>query len=152
VTNEAASKSGAASRFVFEPLEFSDHSAHFTARPAFTSSHPALLPRWEQFILQMRIISKSTLRRFWEEHPQGAQARSPLNAWYGIVRRMAWNTPADVKQTFGDASVLKGGRMVFNISGNKFRIVTSINYHRQAVYIRFVGTHAEYDDIDAETI
>jgi mRNA interferase HigB len=111
-----------------------------------------LLPRWEHLILQMRIISKSTLRRFWEEHPRGAEARSPLNTWYAIVQRVVWKTPADVKRTFGDASVLKGGRMVFNIAGNKFRLVTSINYRRQAIYIRFVGTHAEYDDIEAETI
>lgn len=100
----------------------------------------------------MRIISKSTLRRFWEEHPRGAEAKSPLSTWYEIVRRTVWNTPADVKQTFGDASVLKAGRIVFNIAGNKFRIVASINYRRRAVYIRFVGTHAEYDDVDAETI
>jgi mRNA interferase HigB len=100
----------------------------------------------------MRILAKSTLRQFWEEHPRGAEAEKPLGTWYSLVERVSWKTPADVKQSFGDASILKNGRVVFNIAGNKFRLVTLINYHRQAVYIRFVGTHAEYDDIDAETI
>ena len=63
-----------------------------------------------------------------------------------------WSTPAEVKATYGDASILKKGRVVFTIAGNKFRLVVRINYPYRVVYIRFVGTHAEYDAIDVETI
>lgn len=100
----------------------------------------------------MRIIARSTLREFWETHPRGADARDALNLWYRIVRQAGWQTPADVKATYGDASILKNGRVVFNIRGNRFRLVARINYRMATVYIRFVGTHAEYDQIDAETI
>jgi len=100
----------------------------------------------------MRIIAKRTLRQFWESHPRGAEARVPLQVWHSTVRAKDWATPADVKATFGDASILKNSRVVFNIAGNKFRLVTRINYPYRVVYIRFVGTHAEYDGIDAETI
>ena len=100
----------------------------------------------------MRIISKRTLRRFWEEHPRGAEAKTPLQLWYATVEEKDWATPAEVKATYGDASILKHNRVVFNIGGNKFRLVTAINYPYRIVYIRFVGTHEEYDDIDAETI
>jgi mRNA interferase HigB len=100
----------------------------------------------------MRIIAKRTLRRFWETHPRGREAKAPLEVWHSTVERADWATPADVKTIFGDASVLKHGRVVFNIGGNKFRLVARINYPYRVVYIRFVGTHAEYDDIDPETI
>lgn len=100
----------------------------------------------------MRIIAKSTLREFWETHPRGAEARTPLELWYAVVRRASWLTPAEVKSADGDASILKNSRVVFNVGGNKFRVVTRINYRSGTVYIRFVGTHKEYDQIDAETI
>ena len=100
----------------------------------------------------MRIITRGTLRRFCEEHPRGAQAETALDTWYKIVRKADWKTPADVKAVYGDASILKGHRVVFNIGGNKFRLVAHLNYRRQIVFIRFVGTHQEYDTIDAETI
>jgi mRNA interferase HigB len=100
----------------------------------------------------MRIIAKRTLRQFWETHPRGDEAKTPLEVWHSIVLTAAWATPADVKQTYGDASILKNSRVVFNIGGNKFRLVTRINYPYRIVYIRFVGTHEEYDEIDAETI
>ena len=67
-------------------------------------------------------------------------------------RRAAWKTPADVKAKYGNASILKSGRVVFNIAGNKFRLVAAIHYHTGVVFIRFVGTHAEYDAIDANTV
>lgn len=100
----------------------------------------------------MRIIAKSTLREFWETHPRGREAQPVLEAWYGVVRRAVWKTPADVKAVYGDASILKSGRVVFNLGGNKFRLVTRINFRSGAVFIRFVGTHKEYDQIDVETI
>jgi mRNA interferase HigB len=73
-------------------------------------------------------------------------------AWYRQVRAANWSTPANVKATIGSASILQDGRAVFNIAGNKYRIVVWINYPYRVVYIRFVGTHAQYDAIDAQTI
>lgn len=100
----------------------------------------------------MRIIAKRTLRQFWETHPRGAEARTPLQVWYSTVEEKDWASPADVKATYGDASILKNNRVVFNIAGNKFRLVARINYPYRIVYIRFVGTHDEYDRTDVETI
>jgi mRNA interferase HigB len=100
----------------------------------------------------MRIIARSTLREFCENHPRGEEAREALDLWYRVVKQAEWQMPADVKAAYGDASILKNGRVVFNIRGNKFRLVTRINYGMGIVFIRFLGTHAEYDQIDAETI
>jgi mRNA interferase HigB len=100
----------------------------------------------------MRIIAKRTLRRFWETHPRGAEAKTQIQVWHSIVKAADWANPANVKQTFGDASILKNSRVVFNISGNEFRLVVRINYAYRIVYVRFVGTHEEYDNVDAETI
>lgn len=101
---------------------------------------------------RVRIIAKKTLRSFWETHPQGEAARTPLEAWHAEVRAATWNTPADVKAQYGEASILRGSRVIFNIAGNKYRLVVHINYGYQIVFVRFVGTHREYDHIDAETI
>jgi mRNA interferase HigB len=112
-----------------------------------------LLPPWEQSILcTMRIIAKRTLRQFWESRPRGAEAKIPPEVWHSTVRHTEWKTPADVKVMYGDASILKNNRVVFNLGGNKYRLVVRINYPHGIVYIRFVGTHKEYDEIDAETI
>ncbi len=100
----------------------------------------------------MRIIARRTLRRFWESHPRGAEAKVPLQLWHSTVEAADWAAPSDVKATYGDASILKSSRVVFNIPGNKFRLVTRVNYAYRIVYVRFVGTHKEYDGIDAETI
>ncbi len=100
----------------------------------------------------MRIIAKRTLRQFWETHPRGAAAKGPLEVWHSTVESADWATPSDVKATYGDASILKGGHVVFNSSGNRYRLVARINYPYRVVYVRFVGTHEEYDAIDAETI
>jgi mRNA interferase HigB len=100
----------------------------------------------------MRIIAKRTLRQFWETHPRGAAAKVPLQVWHSTVGGADWATPADVKATYRDASILKESRVVFNISGNRYRLVARINYPYRVVYVRFVGTHEEYDAIDAETI
>lgn len=97
----------------------------------------------------MRVIARSTLRDFWTGRPE---AQEPALAWYRHVVSAKWRSPADVKRDFGNASVLKDGRAVFNIGGNKYRIVAWINYPYRVVYIRFIGTHAQYDRIDAQTI
>ena len=100
----------------------------------------------------MRVIAKRTLRRFWERHPRGAEARAALEVWHSAAERADWSNPADVKTAYADASILKGSRVVFNIVGNAFRLVVRINYPYRIVYVRFVGTHKEYDNIDVETV
>ncbi len=100
----------------------------------------------------MRVIALSTLKAFLESNPAYADAREPIMAWYRQVRAADWSTPADVKRDIGTASILKDGRAAFNIAGNKYRIVVWINYSYRVVYIRFVGTHRQYDKIDAQTI
>lgn len=97
----------------------------------------------------MRVIAKKVLREFWERYPDSEQQ---LRAWYAEAKNAAWQTPADVKALYGTASILKDSRVIFNICGNKYRLVVKINYPYQVIYIRFVGTHKEYDAIDAETI
>ena len=100
----------------------------------------------------MRIVAKRTLRRFWESNPDHAAARGPLLAWHAEARHAVWRTPADIKAQFRSASILKSGRAVFNIAGNKYRLVVHVRYDLGRVYVRFVGTHRQYDKIDAETI
>ena len=97
----------------------------------------------------MRIIAKKALRDFWTREPG---ARPALEAWHAEAKDAQWRTPADIKASYGTASILKDGRIVFNICGNKYRLVVWINYAFFTVYIRFVGTHKEYDQIDAQTI
>ena len=91
----------------------------------------------------MRIIALSTLKAFISRSPAHADAREPLMAWYRQVRGADWATPADVKRAIGSASILNDGRAVFNIAGNKYRIVVWINYPYRVVYVRFVGTHRQ---------
>ncbi len=100
----------------------------------------------------MRVIALSRLQAFLESDPSHADAREPVMAWYRQVRAADWATPADVKRDIRSASILKDGRAVFNIAGNKYRIVVWINYPYRVVYIRFIGTHRRYDRIDAQTI
>jgi mRNA interferase HigB len=100
----------------------------------------------------MRVIALSTLKSFWGRGPKFSDSREPILAWYRHVCRANWATPADVKKSFRSASILQDGRAVFNIAGNKYRIVVWINYPYRVVYIRFVGTHAEYDKIDVQQI
>lgn len=97
----------------------------------------------------MRVIAKRTLREFWENYPA---AQGPLKSWHEETRRAHWETPQQVKEQLGSASVLKAGRVVFNIGGNKYRLVVAMDYGRQACFIKFVGTHRQYDEIDAETV
>lgn len=100
----------------------------------------------------MRVIAVSTLKAFWEESPKYSDAADSALAWHRHVLAADWKTPADVKRDYRNASVLKDGRVVFNIAGNKYRLVVWINYAYQVIYIRFIGTHAQYDKIDAQTV
>ena len=97
----------------------------------------------------MRIISRKTLREFWEKHPDAEQ---PFRAWYANVKRATWKSPADVKTGYRNISFVANNRVIFNIKGNRYRLVVAIDYEYSVVYIRFVGTHREYDKIDAATI
>jgi mRNA interferase HigB len=96
-----------------------------------------------------RIFSKGTLRDYWEKHTDCEQH---LKTWYDTAMNADWKSPGDVKKTYSSASILKGGRIVFNIKGNTYRLITRINFEKQWMFIRFIGTHEEYDKIDAETI
>jgi len=100
----------------------------------------------------MRILALSTLRRSWAGKAAYADAREPTLAWYRHVRKSDWRLPSEVKREFGSASILRDGRVVFNIAGNKYRIVVWINYPYRVVYVRFIGTHTQYDKIDAMEI
>lgn len=100
----------------------------------------------------MRVIAKSTLRKFWEDNPAFAEAERPLMEWYHLMSKANWTTPQALKADIRTASILKGRRVVFNIAGNKYRCVVDIDYARQAMWVKFVGTHAQYDQIDAETV
>jgi mRNA interferase HigB len=97
----------------------------------------------------MRIISRKTLRDFWEKHPD---SRQPLMAWYADVKQAVWLNPSDIKNVYRNASFLTNNRVVFNIKGNTYRIIIVVQYKFGLVYIRFVGTHQEYDRIDAESV
>ena len=100
----------------------------------------------------MRVIALSTLKAFVERNPSYAEAHEPMLSWYRVVKAADWASPAELKKEIGSASILKDGRVVFNVAGNKYRIVVWINYPYRVVYIRFIGTHREYDKIDAQTI
>ncbi|QDS90883.1 mRNA interferase HigB [Rosistilla ulvae] len=97
----------------------------------------------------MRIIARKTLVEFWTKYPR---AEEQLKAWYAEADAASWTSPADVKAKYGNASILKDGRVVFNICGNGYRLVAWIKYEYYTVYIRFIGTHAEYDKIDAQKV
>jgi len=96
-----------------------------------------------------RIFAKSTLREYWEVHPDSEQY---LKTWYDTAINSDWKTPVNVKQTYSSASILKNSRIVFNIKGNTYRLVVKFNYEKQWIFIRFIGTHKEYNGIDANTI
>ena len=97
----------------------------------------------------MRIISRKKLREFWEHH---SDARPSLEAWFADVKQADWKTPNDIKTVYRNASIIANNRVIFNIKGNKYRLVVVVQYTYKLVYIRFVGTHEEYDEIDATTI
>ena len=94
----------------------------------------------------MRVYTKRILREFWERHPD---AESALTDWYRATLRASWHTAAEVRAGSGNARILSHNRAIFNIKGNNYRLVVRIDYQYQVVYIRFVGTHAEYNRINA---
>ena len=125
-----------------------DHHCHrdagaLDARIAVT----ILVTIW--YNLGVRIISRRILREFWEKHPE---ATIPLQTWFHDVEHATWNSPADIKAVYRNASIVANNRVVFNIKGNLYRFVIVVVYQHGVVYIRFVGTHAEYGRIDATTI
>jgi mRNA interferase HigB len=97
----------------------------------------------------MRIIKTSTLKEYWTKH---RETEEQLKAWVGFVKKVKWDGPADIKKQFAKASIVGSNRAVFNICGGNYRLVIQIKYSLKIVYIRFVGTHAEYDRINAEEI
>lgn len=99
----------------------------------------------------MRIFSRKTLREFWERS-DCADSEQPLKAWYDEANKANWETPNDIKALYKHASILKESRVVFNIHGNKYRVIVKINYSFSTIYIRFVGTHKEYDKINANEV
>ena len=103
----------------------------------------------------MRVIARSTVRRFLDTvaGQKGHRAvETALQAWLHEAERARWETPVDVKKAYATASVIDGDRVVFNIKGNDYRLVTAIDYARQAVFIKWIGSHAEYDKIDVRTV
>lgn len=96
-----------------------------------------------------RIIAKKTLRLFWEKH---ADSEQYLKTWYETARISDWKSPSDIKKYYANASILKDSRVVFNIKGNSYRLIVKFNYQRQWAFIRFIGTHSEYDRVNAEII
>ncbi|MDP1651309.1 MAG: type II toxin-antitoxin system HigB family toxin [Rhodocyclaceae bacterium] len=97
----------------------------------------------------MNIVAVRFLRAFWEKYPDAEQH---LKSWVDEAKNATWAQPADIKAQYGNASILKNRRVVFNIKGNDYRLVVSVAYRYQAVYVKFIGTHKEYDGIDAVTV
>ena len=97
----------------------------------------------------MKIIATRSLREFWEQYPHAEQ---PLKAWLDEASKANWTGPQDIKAKFRNASFIKNNRVVFNIKGNDYRLIIAIAYRVGIVYIKFVGTHAQYDAIDAATV
>lgn len=97
----------------------------------------------------MRVIAKKILREFWNKH---ANCEQQLKAWYKEAEKAEWTNIADLKRDYPSASILQDNRVVFNIKGNKYRLIVKINFHYCMMWIRFIGTHAQYDKIDASKI
>lgn len=99
----------------------------------------------------MRIISRATLRNFWQQ-PNYADSEQALKAWYDEAKEANWHSPQQIKMLYRNASFVGNNRVVFNIHGNKYRLIVAINYKYSVIYIRFLGTHADYDKVNAATI
>lgn len=97
----------------------------------------------------MRVIARGTLVSFWMQH---LEAEPSLKAWFSEASKATWRTPNDIKARYPSASILPENRVVFNIKGNHYRLVVKVNYDFGIVYIRFIGTHADYDKIDSRSI
>ena len=96
----------------------------------------------------MRVITRQKLVQFWERHPD---VQESLKAWLNEAEKAHWKSPNDIKAHYRSADILRGNRVVFNIKGNHYRLVVKIHFNTKIVYIRFLGTHKEYEKIDAET-
>lgn len=99
----------------------------------------------------MRVIAKSSLKKFWERH-EYADARGPLISWYEEALKASWRSPQDIKDQFANASICANNRVVFNVGGNKYRLVVEMQYRAGIVWVRFIGTHVQYDRIDVESV
>jgi mRNA interferase HigB len=101
------------------------------------------------YIISVRVISRAILIDYYNRHKE---IRSQLEAWFHEVKKAEWNTPQDVKENYRNASIIGGNKIVFNIKGNNYRLVTKINYKMKIVYIKFIGTHKEYDKINVKEL
>lgn len=97
----------------------------------------------------MRVIAKKILRDFWEKHED---CKQQLKAWFREAEKAEWENPNQIKEEYPSASILIDNRVVFNIKGNSYRLIIKINYEYQMIWIRFIGTHPQYDKINANTI
>ncbi len=97
----------------------------------------------------MRIVAKRTLREYWEVE-RGAE--QPIKSLFAVAAKANWASPTDVKAVYGNASIISGNRIVFNIGGNRYRLIVRFDYARRIGFVRFVGTHREYDRVDAATV
>jgi mRNA interferase HigB len=100
----------------------------------------------------MRLIAVSTLKQYVEENSARRDAWGPLMAWAAEVKKATWLEPADIKEKYRSASFVGDNRVIFNIAGNKYRLIVKVNYPAQIVYVRFVGGHREYDGVNAEEV
>lgn len=133
----------------FSPAHLAKWTAEFLKFPSL--GNPPLFPDWEPaIVLRMQIIALRTLRQFWEKHPQ---AETPIRVWYSSVGKAEWKGPADIKAQFGASIDFVGdSRVIFDLGGNKFRLIVHVSYAFKRVLVKFIGTHGEYDKIDAETL
>ncbi len=97
----------------------------------------------------MRVIAKRTLREFWEKHPDSEKV---LESWFHEVKNANWSNSGALKRQYGSASVINSERVVFNICGNKYRLIAAISFENKVVLIKFIGTHFEYDKVNPETV
>lgn len=97
----------------------------------------------------MQIIARRTLRLFWTQHPK---AETPLRTWYALVSQATWNGPADIRAMFNSVDFVADNRMIFDIGGNKYRLIVHVSYQYGRVLVKFIGTHADYDTIDPEVV
>ena len=122
-----------------------------------------MIPNWDYDTLflnedhaeantKMRVIAKKTLKQFWERHSNFQDAKLWLQQWYAEADSSEWKSPEDIKRRYRSASFLTDNRVVFNVCGNHYRLIVKINYEYGIIYVRFIGTHTEYDRVDAKTI
>ncbi|MBC7473498.1 MAG: type II toxin-antitoxin system HigB family toxin [Candidatus Sericytochromatia bacterium] len=99
----------------------------------------------------MRVIAKRTLKNFWTQ-PLYRDSEQPLRAWYSEAKSFKWSKTQDIKDKYINASFLANNRVIFNIHGNKYRLIVAVDYPREAIFIKFIGTHKEYDSINANDV